>query len=111
MSASTAAPASSCSSTSAGADTANRARGAGTCSQTRAMTAASWGPGEPATARTSASAGPVATGQPAPGERGLDSEPHVRGAGHGHDEHVRALGGDPEQERGQVHRSAPSRHA
>jgi hypothetical protein len=45
------------------------------------------------------------------GERGLEREPHVGGAGHGHDEDVRSPGGHPEQERGQVHRSAPSRHA
>jgi hypothetical protein len=45
------------------------------------------------------------------GERGLEREPHVGGAWHGHDENVRAPGGHPEQERGQVHRSAPSRHA
>jgi hypothetical protein len=47
----------------------------------------------------------------AAGERGLEREPHVGGTGHGDDENVWAPGGHAEQERGQVHRNAPSRHA
>jgi hypothetical protein len=48
---------------------------------------------------------------PAPGERALEREPHAGGPGHRHDEDVGSPGGDAKQERGQVHRKAPSRHA